>query len=123
MLPRQVHRDHVSQRINVQPIFYRAVPKCRCNGNRELLKQRIQNGEARYDLRFRDITSVHFTHGGFVDRLAQINLQNFGMPRMLPLSACPAGRKAEAARANESFLAPRSLNFSGDGSRPAEMID
>jgi hypothetical protein len=72
-------REHLRQRVDVKPIFGRAIPQGSGDGNGQLLEQGVQNREARHDLGRRWIAAVHFAHRLLVHRLPQIDLKNFGI--------------------------------------------
>ena len=121
--PRQVSRNHLRQRVDIQPVLGRAVAQGGMDGDGQLLQQRIGHGEARDQLRRFRIAAVHFRNDGIVNRLPQVDLQNLGAPVVLPLRDGIAGSEADASRADERFFLGGAGDLARDLCRTSQVID
>src|SRR6266481_3141723 len=91
----QMHGHHLSERVDIKPVFGGAVAQGSCDGDRKLLEHRIKNCKTRHELGMGSVAVVDFADGRLIDRGAQVNLQNLGMAVMLP-----AGCRLARSQAN-----------------------
>src|SRR6202000_218872 len=104
MVSRQMSRDHLRKRIDVEAVARITLAQCGCDGKRELLQQGIDRGESRHDLNLIRIARVHFASHGCEHRFAQIYLQDLRIAGMLPLRCGLPWGEAQSAWPDQRSL-------------------
>src|SRR6266850_3031858 len=110
----QVHGHHLSERVDIKPVFGGAVAQGSGDGNRKLLEHRIKNCEPRYKLSVGRVAIVDLADGRLIDRGAQVNLQNLGMAVMLPAGCRLARSQANSPGPDQLPVARTAVDFARD---------
>jgi hypothetical protein len=111
---------YLRNRLDVQPVVGCAVAQRIQHRDRELLEQRIDDRKSRQQRRR---AAEHLLGGVFVDGLAQIQLQDLGVARVLPVRARVAGGHAETAGPDQRPLGTLAPELTADVRRPCEVVD
>ncbi len=118
-----MHRHHLRDGVDVEAVSHCAAAQGLRKSNGKLFEEGIDDAKPWHNLGRRCVAAVQFADRRFVQRTAQVDLEDLGVTVVFPFGRRPRWRHADVARAEESPFATSAFDLSHHLGWMGDVVD
>jgi hypothetical protein len=119
----KVHRHHLRNGVDVEAVSDCAAPQGLGKSDGKLFEEGIDDAKPWHNLGRRCVTAIQFADRRFVQRTAQVDLEDLGVTVVFPFGRCPRWSHADVARTQQSLFAMGTFDLSHHLGGMGDVVD